>query len=171
MRYAQIRNMDISNGEGIGVALFVQGCDMTPHCKNCFNPDTWSFEDGEKWTVDKFNEFITLAGQSFIKRISILGGEPLCSQNCYEVFKLCKELKNKYFNKQIWIYSGYTYEELYNSRERFKPLLYSDVLVDGRYDENKKDLSLAFRGSTNQRIIDVQKTLKRNEIVLYEVNN
>lgn len=165
MRYAQIRTMDISNGKGIGVSLFVQGCPF--HCKGCFNPETWNFNGGEQWTPDKQDEFMVLAGKPFVKRISILGGEPLCSQNCYEIFRLCMELKHKYSDKQIWIYSGYTYEELLNSRERFKPLLCADILVDGRYEENERDLSLAFRGSRNQRVIDVQESIKQGKVVLY----
>lgn len=166
MRYAQIRSTDISNGEGIGVSLFVQGCPF--HCKGCFNPETWDFNGGKLWTPDKQNKFIALAGQPFVKRISILGGEPLCSKNCYEIFLLCEKLKEKYHNKKIWIYSGYTYEELYNnSREQFKPLLFADILVDGRYKENERVLSLPFRGSRNQRIIDVKKSIKQGKVVLY----
>lgn len=179
MRYAQIRSTDISNGEGIGVSLFVQGCPF--HCKGCFNSETWDFNGGEQWTTDKFNEFITLAGQPFVKRISILGGEPLCGNNLSEVFSLVKEIRSTFPQKNIWLYTGYTWEGImcsvvttdFNPERDLvidmrKQVIHNiDILVDGRYEENERDLSLAFRGSRNQRIIDVQASLKQGKVVLY----
>ena len=166
MRYASIRNLDISNGLGVGVALFVQGCPL--HCKNCFNPNTWNFDDGEEWTKETEDMFIELVNKPYIKRVSILGGEPLSNHNRYQVFLLCNRIKNLYKDKKIWLYSGYTYEQICQSREQFKIFTCIDVLVDGPYIDEQRDITLAFRGSKNQRIIDVKKTLQRGEVVLYE---
>lgn len=165
MRYSQIRKMDISNGEGIGVSLFVQGCPL--RCSGCFNQATWDFNGGKEWTKQTEEEFLLLAGKPYVKRISILGGEPLCSQNYHKVFELCRTLKKLYPNKKVWIYSGYTYEELLTTRYQFEPLLFADVLVDGRFQEELKDMSLSFCGSKNQRVIDVPETIRRHEITLY----
>lgn len=156
--------MDITNGEGIGVSLFVQGCPF--HCLNCFNPDTWDGNKGRNWTEDTENGFIELAKRPYIKRISILGGEPLWNPNQYEIFLLCKKIKTVFPNKKIWLYSGYTYEQIIQSREKRKVLYYIDVLVDGQYIDSQRDVTLAFRGSRNQRLIDVKKTLENNKIVL-----
>ena len=179
MRYAQIRSTDISNGEGIGVSLFVQGCPF--HCKGCFNSETWDFNGGEQWTTDKLNKFILLAGQPFVKRISILGGEPLCRENLSEVLSLVKEIRSAFPQKNIWLYTGFTWEGIihpaitddFNPERDLTMVLRKqvvhniDILVDGRYEENERDLSLAFRGSRNQRIIDVQKSIKQGKVVLY----
>lgn len=162
-----MRNLDISNGENIGVSLFVQGCDRCPHCKNCFNPSTWDFNSGKEWTEETKNEFMKLIDKPYIKRISILGGEPLSKQNCYDVFKLCSEIKNKFPDKKIWIYSGYKYEEISSCRQQLKAILYADVLVDGEYIDEQKDISLDWRGSKNQRVIDLKKTLLENKTILY----
>lgn len=166
MNYASIRNLDVSNGEGVGISLFVQGCAL--HCKNCFNPNTWDFNGGKKWTKEIEDMFVELANKPYIKRISILGGEPLSGSNKYPIFLLCQRLKNLYPNKKIWLYSGYTYEQICQSRESLKVLTCVDVLVDGPYIDEQRDITLAFRGSKNQRIINVQKTLQQGEIVLYE---
>lgn len=179
MRYAQIRSTDISNGEGIGVSLFVQGCPF--HCKGCFNSETWDFNGGEQWTTDKLNKFILLAGQPFVKRISILGGEPLCRENLSEVLSLVKEIRSAFPQKNIWLYTGFTWEGIihpaitddFNPERDLTMVLRKqvvhniDILVDGRYEENERDLSLAFRGSRNQRVIDVQASLKQGKVVLY----
>lgn len=176
MRYAQIRSMDISNGEGIGIALFVQGCDF--HCKGCFNEESWDFEGGELWTKEVRKSFIELANKDHIQRISILGGEPLHPNNITEVCNLCDYLKDIYPDKTIWLYTGYTLEKILAATNKAnhkwdewlrKDILnYIDILVDGQFVEEKRDLTLAFRGSSNQRIIDVKKTLEKNEVVLYE---
>lgn len=168
-----MRALDISNGEGIGIALFTQGCPF--HCFNCFNPETWDFDKGNAWTEETQNEFLKLAERSYIDRISFLGGEPLAEQNLEDLLKLIKLLKNKYPNKKLWLYSGFTFEKLFNSTEenfliRQEIISHIDILVDGQYIDELKDYSLRFRGSSNQRIIDIKKTLcnKDKAIVLYE---
>lgn len=156
MRYAQIRNMDISNGKGIGIALFVQGCHF--HCKDCFNPETWDFDAGKEWNDEIVAQFIKLADKSYISRISILGGEPLCDENVYEVAKLVNTLMYIYPDKEIWVYTGYTLENIldepnteYGKRRKFIARN-ADYLVDGQFVAKEKDLNLKFRGSANQHI-------------------
>ena len=163
MRYASIRDLDISNGTGVGVSLFVQGCPL--HCKNCFNPNTWEFDGGEEWTDDTENTLIQLTNRPYIKRVSILGGEPLANPNRYQVFNLCRRIKSICPDKTIWLYSGYTYEQICQSREQFKVLTLVDVLVDVPYIDEQRDISLAFRGSRNQRLINVPETLKQGKII------
>lgn len=160
MRYASIRDMDISNGNGIGVALFTQGCHF--HCKNCFNKSTWDFDGGKEFTKETCDKFIKLVNRPFIKRVSILGGEPLAKENVDDVCNVLKQIKDK----QIWVYTGHTFEAVKN----YDIMKYIDYLVDGQYVDELRDLRLKFRGSSNQRIIDVQKSLKENKVILYEVN-
>lgn len=174
MRWAQMRALDISNGTGVGISLFVQGCPF--HCFNCFNPETWEFEKGNEWTKETQNDFLKLAERSYIDRISFLGGEPLAEQNIEDLLILIRLIKDRYPNKKIWLYSGFTFEKIFNSTEetfliRQQILSYVDVLVDGQYIDELKDYSLRFRGSSNQRIIDVKKTLsnENKSIILYEV--
>lgn len=163
MRYASIRSMDISNGSGIGVAAFVQGCHM--HCTGCFNQETWDFNGGKEWTEEVENKFLEIANKSYITRVSILGGEPLAVENCKDVYNLCKRIKHELPNKKIWVYTGYTYENL--SDEQLKSVCISDVLVDGSYVESQKDMTLHYKGSKNQRVINIPETLKQNKVVLY----
>ena len=160
MRYASIRDLDISNGNDIGVALFTQGCHF--HCKNCFNKSTWDFEGGKEFTKETCDKFMKLVNRPFIKRVSILGGEPLAKENVDDVCNILKQIKNK----TIWVYTGYTFETVKND----DIMKYIDYLVDGQYIDELRDLRLKFRGSSNQRIIDVQKSLKENKVILYEVN-
>lgn len=159
MKYASIRNMDISNGLGCGVALFVQGCHF--HCKNCFNPSTWDFEGGKEFTAEIEGKFLSLADHPFIRRVSFLGGEPLAPENREKVAELCKKL---FGTKKVWLYTGYAYEDIPKDI-----LQYIDVLVDGRYIDDLKDFSLKFKGSANQRVIDVQQSLKKDQVILLEV--
>ena len=159
MRYASIRDMDISNGNGIGVALFTQGCHF--HCKNCFNKSTWDFDGGKEFTKETCDKFMKLVNRPFIKRVSILGGEPLAKENVDDVCNVLKQIKDK----QIWVYTGYTFETVKN----YDIMKYIDYLVDGQYVDELRDLRLKFRGSSNQRIIDVQKSLREGKVVLYEV--
>lgn len=179
MNYAQIRSMDISNGEGIGVSLFVQGCDF--HCKNCFNSETWEFSKGQEWNDKTKNQFLKLIEKPFIQRVSILGGEPLHPQNVQNVLKIVDEIRVSYPTKNIWLYTGYTWEQIMHpvitdiNSEQLKMLqmrkeLVSkcDVLIDGRYVDELRDISLHWRGSSNQRVINVQETLKQKQIVLWE---
>ena len=179
MNYAQIRSMDISNGEGIGVSLFVQGCDF--HCKNCFNSETWEFSKGQEWNDKTKNQFLKLIETSFIQRVSILGGEPLHPKNVQNVLKIVDEIRVSYPTKYIWLYTGYTWEQIMHpvitdiNSEQLKMLqmrkeLVSkcNVLIDGRYVDELRDISLHWRGSSNQRVINVQETLKQKQIVLWE---
>ena len=183
MRYAQIRSMDISNGEGVGVSLFVQGCPF--HCKNCFNSDTWDFNGGKEWTEETKNKFIELINRPYIKRVSFLGGECLAEQNLDEVLKLVKQIRNSYPDKTIWLYTGFEWNSLMSKicqptfpdkdferiieihKKRKEIISNVDVLVDGEYIDEQKDLSLKFRGSKNQRVIDVKQSLAQNKVILY----
>lgn len=184
MRFASMRNLDISNGEGVGVSLFVQGCDR--HCFNCFNPDTWDFNGGKEWTEETKNKFIKLIDRPYINRISVLGGEPLAEQNLDEVLSLIKEIRISFTEKTIWLYTGFCWNDIMCSfaglqadcvvldkkdieawEKRRKIISNIDVLVDGEYIDEQKDLSLKFRGSKNQRVIDVKQSLAQNKIVLY----
>lgn len=179
MNYAQIRSMDISNVEGIGVSLFVQGCDF--HCKNCFNSETWEFSKGQEWNDKTKNQFLKLIETPFIQRVSILGGEPLHPKNVQNVLKIVDEIRVSYPTKNIWLYTGYTWEQIMHpvitdiNSEQLKMLqmrkeLVSkcNVLIDGRYVDELRDISLHWRGSSNQRVINVQETLKQKQIVLWE---
>ena len=158
MRYAQIRQMDISNGLGIGVALFVQGCEF--HCKGCFNSETWDFNGGKEFTDDTINIILKLCDKSYITRLSILGGEPLHPKNHYMVSKLCYKFKEKYPNKKIWLWTGYELDEyrwlcrdtnLYKSYD-IHLMWFVDYFITGRYIEKLRNPNLRFRGSSNQKI-------------------
>ncbi len=178
MRYAQIRSMDISNGEGVGVSLFVQGCDR--HCFNCFNSETWDFNGGKEWTEEAKNKFMELIDRPYIRRISVLGGEPLAEQNLDEVLSLIKEIRISFPEKTIWLYTGYELSEIIKQEQyekvsgipsvwskRWKIISNIDVLVDGEYIDEQKDLTLKWRGSKNQHVIDVKQSLAQNKMVLY----
>lgn len=167
MRYAQIRKMDISNGEGIGIALFTQGCPF--HCKNCFNPETWNYDGGYEWTQDNEDTIIKLLEPNYITRLSVLGGEPLIGLNKEPLLALLKRAKGIYPNKRIWLYTGNLYEEICHIYANL--LQYVDVLVDGQYVDKLKDFHLKWCGSSNQRVIDVQKTLKENKIILWRTRD
>ena len=191
IRYAQIRKMDISNGEGVGVSLFVQGCDF--RCPGCFNSETWDFNGGKEWTQEAEDKFIELASKPFIKRISILGGEPLASNNLEGVLKLINQIRLLLPEKTIWLYTGYKIEDLgfwksindhlegyYNLEEtvdnvcnnmiRQVAIESCDVVVDGRYIEEQRDITLRWCGSKNQRVIDIKQSLEKGEIVLWDTN-
>lgn len=168
MRYASMRSMDISNGEGVGVSLFVQGCHF--HCKNCFNQDTWDFSDGKEWSREIEDEFMKLVNRPYIKRVSLLGGEPLADENVLDIMRLINRIKTECPDKKIWCYTGYTWEQIFPIVNPYLNLTQAemtrqnavkncDILVDGRFVEEEKDLSLEFRGSKNQRIIDVKERI------------
>lgn len=213
MRYAQIRSMDISNGEGVGISLFVQGCDR--HCFNCFNSETWDFNGGKEWTEETKNKFMELIDRPYIRRISILGGEPLAEQNLDDVLSLIKEIREKYPisqnpnsenigksriledenskeirisfpKKSIWLYTGFCWNDIMCSfaglqadcvvldkkdteawEKRKKIISNVNVLVDGEYIDEQKDLTLKWRGSKNQHVIDVKQSLAQNKVILY----
>lgn len=214
MRYASIRNLDVSNGENIGVSLFTQGCDRKPHCKNCFNPETWDFNGGKEWTEKTKNKFMELIDRPYIKRISILGGEPLAEQNLDDVLSLIKEIREKYPisqnpnsenigksrvledenskeirisfpEKTIWLYTGFEWNSLMSKicqptfpdkdferiieihKKRKEIISLCNIVVDGEYIDEQRDITLKWRGSKNQRVIDVQESITQNKIILY----
>ena len=150
MNYAKIRKLDITNGEGIGVSLFVQGCQF--HCKNCFNKVTWDFDGGKKFTKDTLNTIISLLNDEHIKRFSILGGEPLTEKNIYDVLQTIIEIRKNVTDIIIWVYTGYTFEEVKQLKYGKEILDNVDTIVDGRYVDELRDLTLEFRGSSNQNI-------------------
>lgn len=173
--------MDISNGEGLGVALFVQGCHF--HCKNCFNKETWDFDGGKELTTWDVLELLRPLTNPQYTRLSILGGEPLTKENIEGVSAICKFVKEFIPGKKIWVYTGNKAEDIgldlaeYSRRSRTNHLMYDcrleilpyiDVLVDGQYIDELKDMSYPWAGSTNQRVIDVQKSLERNRVVLWK---
>lgn len=166
MRYAQITSFEVCNGKGAGVSLFTQGCHFK--CKGCFNQEAWDFNGGKEWTEEVENKFFELVSKPYIKRVSILGGEPLANENLLDVFNLIKRLKVKFPDKNIWLYTGYTLENILYNPLRKRIVELCDVVVDGRYIDELKDLTLKFAGSKNQRLIDAKKSLKENKIILYE---
>lgn len=176
IRYAQIRSLDLSNGEGVGIALFVQGCHF--HCPNCFNHGTWDFNGGKEWTEKVKNKFLELANRPYIKRISILGGEPLAEENIDNVLDLVNEFRLSCPQKTIWLYSGYKFEDCLVKDKicpenifralRYEIIKQCTVMVDGQYIESQRDITLKWRGSSNQRVIDIKKSLKVGDIVLYD---
>ena len=207
IHYASIRNLDISNGEGIGVALFVQGCHF--HCYNCFNTETWDFNGGKEWTPEVKEKILELIDKSYIKRVSILGGEPLADENLDDILDLVTEINKRYNfqkvdfanpykmgvsevgntdkirllfpNKSIWLYTGYTWNQVMNPvitddfnpsrdellRKRKEIVKQCTVMVDGRYIDSQRNPSKKWAGSDNQRVIDIRKSLEQNKIILY----
>ncbi len=163
MRYNKIRKMDISNGPGIRVSIFMQGC--TFNCKNCFNQETHDFKGGEEFTQETIDKVLKLCENEHISGLSILGGEPMHPINIEGTTKLAKAFKEKYPNKNLWIWTGFLFDRDLKDKE---VLNFIDVLVDGQYVDELHDFTLKWRGSSNQRVIDVKKSLKNNKIVLYE---
>ena len=163
MNYGNIKNIDIANGEGVRVSLFVSGC--THHCKHCFNPETWDFEGGEEFTEATVGEVIELCGKDHVKGLSILGGEPMHPNNQEGTTKLAKAFKAKFPNKDLWMWSGFSFDRDLRGKEALK---YVDVLVDGQYVDALRNPMLKWKGSSNQRVIDIKQTLKSNEIKLLE---
>ena len=162
MRFNRIRKMDISNGPGVRVTIFMQGCPF--HCKNCFNPETWDFNDGNPFDDETIDEVLKLCEMSHIAGLSILGGEPMHPKNIEGTTKLARMFKEKFPNKTLWCWTGFTYEQI-KDKEVFD---YIDVLVDGQFVDELRNPNLKGKGSSNQRVIDIKKTREKNEIVLYE---
>ena len=162
MNYAQIRHYDVANGPGVRASIFVSGC--THNCKNCFNKEAQDFNYGNLYTKEVEDKFMKYVLDNNTKGVSILGGEPLMQTMDDSLLNLLKRIK-KETNKEIWLWSGYTYEEAILSEKRKEILNYVDVLVDGRFEEENKSLLIKFRGSTNQRIIDLNKTREEGKIV------
>ena len=175
MNYAEIKNCDIANGEGIRVSLFVSGC--THHCKNCFNAEAWDFEYGQPFTEEIKDKILEYLSPDYVDGLSLLGGEPFEPQNQQALLPFLKKVKEKYPNKDIWCYSGYLLDEelLKESRARCEytdeMLSLIDVLVDGEFVQDLYDISLAYRGSSNQRIIDVKSSLEQNKIIAYNLKS
>lgn len=161
MNYSAIKPVDIANGVGVRVSLFVSGCPH--HCKGCFNAETWDYDHGEAFTAETVRKILDLLKPSWIRGLSLLGGEPLAPQNINVVQGLLEKVRATLPTKTVWCYTGYVWDEV-----RDHPIMeYIDVLVDGRFIEAEKDISLRFRGSRNQRIIDVQKSLASGAVVLW----
>ena len=165
MRITQIRKTDVANGTGIRVTIFVAGC--THRCAGCFNREYFSFEAGELVTEELMDQIISLSQKDYIEGLSVLGGEPLQQVFDKTLVTLLKRFKQE-VGKSVWLYTGYTYEEAIQRQERLDILSYCDVLVDGKFEIAQKDLRLKFRGSRNQRIIDVQRSLNEQGVILYE---
>lgn len=164
MNYHKIEKLSVANGTGIRVVLWVSGC--TCYCRGCQNPQTWGFNSGQLFDDKAKEELFEALNKSYIQGITFSGGHPLEKENVEEVINLAKEIKEKFPTKDIWLYTGYTWEEIYY-KNIARILLYLDVLIDGKFIEEQKDLTLKWRGSKNQRVIDVQKSLQQNQIVLY----
>ena len=160
MKYNLIRKMDISNGPGVRVSIFMQGCGF--HCKNCFNKETWDFDSGKDFNQNTIDEVLNLCGADYIKGLSILGGEPMHPKNIEGTTKHAKAFKEKYRDKNIWVWSGFKFDEDLKDKE---VLNYVDVLVDGRYEDNLHDFTLKWRGSSNQRVIDVKESIKEHKVI------
>lgn len=172
MNYADIKRVDVANGEGVRVSLFVSGCNH--HCKGCFNECAWDFNYGNKFTDKNIDEVINYLDHDHIEGLSLLGGEPLEYINQEGILPLVKRVKERFPNKNIWCYTGFDFEKdvvekMSKNNETTKELLnYIDVMVDGKFEEDKKNLKLKFRGSSNQRIIDVKESLKEHKVVQIE---
>ncbi len=172
MHYATIKNNDIANGPGIRVSLFVSGC--THRCPGCFNEEAWDFQYGQPFTQKTMDDLLEMLAPNYIKGLTLLGGEPFEPQNQPHIVEFLRQVKSVYPNKSIWAFSGYLFDkDILTGRlgpweitEEF--LSYLDVLVDGPFIQEKKDLTLRFRGSSNQRLINVPASLKSGDVVLWE---
>ena len=163
MNYNKIRKMDISNGPGVRVSIFMQGC--TFNCKECFNPETHDFSGGKEFNDETIERVLSLCDNDNVTGLSILGGEPLHPKNVEGTTKLAKAFKEKYKDKSLWIWSGFLFDKDLKDKE---VLNYTDVLVDGQYVDELRDPTLKWRGSSNQRVVDVQNSLKENKVVLVD---
>ena len=163
MRYNKVRNMDISNGPGVRVSIFMQGC--TFHCKNCFNPETHDFMGGEEFTEDTIDQVLKLCENANVEGLSILGGEPMHPMNIEGTTELAKKFKEKFPNKNLWVWTGFLFDRDLQNKEVLK---YIDVLVDGQYVDELRDPRLKYNGSSNQRVIDVQNSVKQGKVIFYK---
>lgn len=167
MKYSDIKYNDVLNGEGVRISIFVSGC--THDCKGCFNAIAQDENYGKEWTnqteqdiLEKFNEY-----KDIYSGISLLGGDPTYYKNTKILTKFCKKFKKQFPDKDIWIWSGFTYDQIKSNEDRFNLIKECDVLIEGRFVEELKNLGLKWRGSSNQKVIDIKETIKRNEIILY----
>ena len=169
MNYADIKKIDVANGEGVRVSVFVSGCNH--HCKGCFNQCAWDFNYGKEFCEKEEQQIIDYMNHDYISGLSLLGGEPLEPRNQERLIALVKKVKEKFPNKNIWCYTGFDFEKdvvgkMAKDNETTRELLkYIDVIVDGKFEEDKRDLKLQFRGSSNQKIVDVKKSLQTGQIV------
>ena len=164
IRFSKIKDNDIANGLGVTMSLWTQGCPH--HCKGCFNGETWDFDAGEEFEDSDLEYILENINKNNVHRdLSILGGEPLCPENVDGVIEVCKIFKEKFPEKKIYLWTGYVVEQ-FNEKQR-NVLNYIDVLVDGPFVQAKRNLSLMMRGSSNQRVIDVKKSLEQNKIILF----
>ena len=163
MNYADLRPFDTSNGSGISTTLFVSGCNF--HCKNCFNENAWDFKFNEEFTKEIEDKFIKYAKNPHVNHISLLGGE-IFHQDLDVILNLVKRIKNE-VDKPICVWTGFPWNELLNDKRKVEILKYIDILTDGRFDINKKDLNLKFKGSSNQKTIDVKQSLEKDVLVEY----
>ena len=174
MHYGAIKKFDIANGEGIRVTLFVSGC--RNRCEGCFQPETWAFDYGTPYGEEAERELLSALSNPSVRGLTLLGGEPMEPENQREILPLLRSVKARYPEKNVWLYTGNLYEELIGERGEHPKhlditeelLSYVDILVDGRFDKSRARLGLRFRGSDNQRIIDLNKTRSEGEIVLWE---
>lgn len=168
MKYAKIKKYDVANGPGVRVSIFVSGCNH--HCKGCFNKEAWDFNYGQEFTEDTINEILEAMRPNYISGLTLLGGEPFEPINQKGLLKLVRKVKKEYPDKDIWAYSGYLFDkdimerQVKQLKETRELLSYIDVLVDGKFVENLKNPNLYFRGSSNQRIIDVKESLEYDKI-------
>ena len=163
MRYNKIRKMDVADGPGVRVSIFMQGCAF--NCKNCFNPETHDFNGGKEFTDETINRVMELCNNDHIEGLSILGGEPMHPKNIEGTTKLAKTFKEKFPNKNLWAWTGFKFDKDLKDKE---VMHYLDVLVDGQYADELHNPKLEWRGSENQRVIDVQKSLKKGEVTVWE---
>lgn len=166
MNYEKIDKCSVSNGSGVRAVLWISGCGI--HCRNCHNQQTWDFDSGIPFTEETMQELLYDLSKPYIKGCTLSGGHPLDPLNAPEVLKIVKRVKMVFPNKNIWIYSGYEWENIIKDETLREIMKYTDILVDGPYIDDLRDISLPFRGSSNQRIIDVQKSLVSNQIVLWK---
>ena len=163
MRYNKVRKMDISNGPGVRVSIFMQGC--TFHCKNCFNPETHDFMGGEEFTEDTIDQVLKLCENENVEGLSILGGEPMHPMNIEGTTELAKKFKEKFPNKNLWVWTGFLFDRDLQNKEVLK---YIDVLVDGQYVDELRDPRLKYNGYSKQSVIDVQNSVKQGKVIFYK---
>ena len=166
MNYHNIKTDDMLNGDGLRVTCWISGCNIG--CFNCYNPQTWDFNSGIPFTDDTMQEILYDLSKPYIKGLTLSGGHPLDPLNAPKVLEIVKRVKMVFPNKDIWIYSGYVWEDIIKDETLREILKYTDVLVDGAYVDELRDISLAFKGSNNQRIIDVPKSLEQNKVILWQ---
>lgn len=164
MNYHNITHDDMNNGDGLRVVLWCSGCSL--HCKGCQNPQTWNENSGVMFDKEAENEIFEQLSKSYISGITYSGGHPLEHYNIETVTKLAKNIKEKFSNKTQWLYTGFLWEDIKN----LEIIRYLDVIIDGPYIETQRDITLKWKGSSNQRVINVQKSLKENKVVLWEDN-